>query len=105
MPRNLNRRVEVFFPVEAPELKQKLITILDAVFRDNHNARRLQPDGTYVRVQPDKNENRFSSQRFFREEVIREFDQKEKERAARRKSIFQPLTNPDHTEKNQMEEG
>lgn len=94
MPRNLNRRVEVFFPVESPELKQKLIGILDAVFRDNHNARRLLPDGTYVRLQPEKNEQRFSSQRYFREEVIKEFDLKEKEKAAKRKSVFQPLTNP-----------
>jgi polyphosphate kinase len=105
MPRNLNRRVEVFFPVESSELKQKLIAILDAVFRDNHNARRLQSDGTYTRLQPEKSEMRFSSQRHFREEVIKEFDQKEKERAAKRKSIFQPLTNPGQDEQPQNQEG
>lgn len=94
MPRNLNRRVETFFPVEAADLKAKVTTILDAVFRDNHNARRMILDGSYVRRQPGKNEPRFSSQRHFREEVIKEFEQKERARDAKRKSVFQPMTNP-----------
>ena len=94
MPRNLNRRVEILFPVDNPDLKPKLIAILNAIFKDNHNARRLLPDGSYNRLQPDKTEARFSSQRFFRVEVLKEFDQKEKERAEKRKTVFQPLTDP-----------
>ena len=95
MPRNLNRRVEVMMPVDDEDIKQKLIAILNAVFRDNHNARRLQSDGTYVPVKPEGNEQRFSSQRFFREETNREFQEKEKNRAVERKKIFQPLMNPE----------
>ncbi|MEQ8352463.1 MAG: polyphosphate kinase 1 [Leptospiraceae bacterium] len=95
MPRNLNRRVEVMMPADDEDIKQKLVAILNAVFRDNHNARRLMPDGSYVPVKPEGNEQRFSSQRFFREETNREFQEKEKNRAVERKKIFQPLMNPE----------
>ncbi|MCB1304994.1 MAG: hypothetical protein KDK37_11980, partial [Leptospiraceae bacterium] len=95
MPRNLNRRVEIMMPVNDSEIKQRMIGILNAVFRDNHNARRLQSDGSYVPVRPQGNEQRFSSQRFFREETNREYQEKEKNRAVERKKIFQPLMNPE----------
>ncbi|MCB1138493.1 MAG: polyphosphate kinase 1 [Leptospiraceae bacterium] len=95
MPRNLNRRVEVMMPVDDEDIKQRFIGILNAIFRDNHNARRLQQDGTYVAVKPEGNEQRFSSQRFFREETNREYQEKEKNRAVERKKIFQPLMNPE----------
>ena len=95
MPRNLNRRVEVMMPVDDEDIKQRMVAILNAVFRDNHNARRLLSDGSYVPVKPEGNEQRFSSQRFFREETNREFHEKEKNRAVERKKIFQPLMNPE----------
>jgi polyphosphate kinase len=76
MPRNLNRRVEILFPIEDPDLKNKIIHILDVIFRDNHNARLLLPDGKYIRLTPKKNEPRFSSQRYFREEILKEFEEK-----------------------------
>jgi polyphosphate kinase len=48
MPRNLNRRVEVIFPVERPQLVQRLKDeILHAYQHDNRNARRMHKDGTY----------------------------------------------------------
>jgi polyphosphate kinase len=51
MDRNLSRRVEVVFPVEAPELKQRLIReILAISLSDNAKARVLLPDGSYRRV-------------------------------------------------------
>lgn len=95
MPRNLNRRVEVMMPVDDEDIKQRMIGILNAIFRDNHNARRLGPDGVFETVRPEGNEQRFSSQRFFREETNREYQEKEKNRAVERKKIFQPLMNPE----------
>src|SRR5580698_5273150 len=48
MPRNLNRRVEVIFPVERPQLVQRLKDeILHAYLTDNRNARRMHKDGSY----------------------------------------------------------
>lgn len=51
MPRNFERRVEVMFPVEAPELKRRICDeIIPVYLRDNCRARVLMPDGSYVRA-------------------------------------------------------
>ena len=52
MDRNLSRRVEVVFPVEQPDLKQRVIDILRITLADTVKARELQLDGTYKRVKP-----------------------------------------------------
>jgi polyphosphate kinase len=52
MPRNFNTRVEVMFPVEAPELKARLVDeVLGLALQDAVRARRLQADGRYVRAE------------------------------------------------------
>ncbi len=50
MPRNLDRRVEILFPVEKPCLQEKLQDILDCQMRDNVKASMLQPDGSYEKA-------------------------------------------------------
>ncbi len=51
MYRNLDRRVEVVFPVRDPGLVQRVRKeILETYLRDNQKARVMQPDGTYQRV-------------------------------------------------------
>ena len=50
MPRNLDRRVEIVFPVLDEELKKKVLHILDVEFEDNVKAHVLQPDGTYEKI-------------------------------------------------------
>lgn len=52
MPRNLDRRVEIVFPVEDEKIKKELEHVLDLEFKDNVKAHILQSDGTYVK--PDK---------------------------------------------------
>jgi polyphosphate kinase len=49
MPRNLDRRVEIVFPVEDEAIKKELVHILDLEFKDNVKAHILQPDGNYVK--------------------------------------------------------
>ncbi|MBI3425324.1 MAG: polyphosphate kinase 1 [Acidobacteria bacterium] len=50
MNRNLDRRVEVLFPIEDARLKERINQeILAAMWRDNVKMRWLQPDGTYAR--------------------------------------------------------
>lgn len=57
MPRNFERRVEVMFPVEAPEVRQRIVEqIIPIYLDDNQRARELQADATYVRVQPKSSE-------------------------------------------------
>lgn len=50
MSRNLDRRVEIMFPVEDTKLKKEVKHILDVQFADNVKAQLMQPDGSYVRV-------------------------------------------------------
>jgi polyphosphate kinase len=50
MTRNLDRRVELMFPVEQSRQKASVLTALRAMFQDNVKARVLQPDGSYVRA-------------------------------------------------------
>ena len=50
MPRNLDKRVEIMFPVEDPELKRQVIHILQVQLEDNVKAHVLQPDGTYEKI-------------------------------------------------------
>ena len=50
MSRNLDRRVEIMFPVEDTKLKKEVKHILDVQLADNVKAQLMQPDGSYVRV-------------------------------------------------------
>jgi polyphosphate kinase len=68
MDRNLSRRVEVVFPVEQPDLKQRLIReMLATSLADNLKARILLPDGSYARVTPMQGQARVRSQERFLE--------------------------------------
>jgi polyphosphate kinase len=52
MYRNLDRRVELVTPIDDPHLRTQLKTeILDAYLRDNVNARKLLPDGSYELIE------------------------------------------------------
>jgi polyphosphate kinase len=53
MPRNLDRRIEVIFPVNDPVIRRSIIdTILKVYLRDSVNMRILNPGGNYTRVRP-----------------------------------------------------
>ena len=50
MPRNLDRRIELVFPIEEEELKQRAFNTLDILLNDNTNARMMLPDTSYQHV-------------------------------------------------------
>lgn len=50
MPRNLDKRVEILFPVEDEKLQERVRHILQIQLEDNVKAHILQPDGTYEKV-------------------------------------------------------
>ncbi len=64
MGRNLDRRLELLFPITQPNLKQRLYDILTAYFADTLNARRLRPDGSYESASSDERPIR-SQQQFY----------------------------------------
>lgn len=51
MPRNLERRVEILFPVDRPELKERLLHILQCQLEDNAKASVLQGNGSYLKAE------------------------------------------------------
>lgn len=63
MPRNLNRRVEVLFPLESAPLKAQVRDdVLHLLLRDNVKARILQPGGDYIRARPGPGEPEINAQ-------------------------------------------
>ena len=50
MPRNLDRRVEIVFPVEDDAIKDRIKHILDVLLRDNLKAYAMLSDGTYAKM-------------------------------------------------------
>jgi len=66
MPRNFFRRVEVLFPLEAPELRRRMLEeILPWEFQDNENARELRASGAYLPVDRRNGEASISAQSGF----------------------------------------
>ncbi|MGN0995879.1 MAG: polyphosphate kinase 1 [Candidatus Ventricola sp.] len=52
MTRNTLRRVEVAAPIRDAALRGRLLAMFDTMLRDNVQARRMQPDGVYRRLEP-----------------------------------------------------
>ena len=66
MPRNLNHRVEVVFPVENKgQVKFLRDKILETYLKDNVRARVLKTNGTYERAKPESDAKRFDVQAHF----------------------------------------
>ena len=72
MTRNLDKRVELMFPVEDDEHRAKLLNALRAMFRDNVKARWLDPDGIYRKRKPAAGETPFRVQQYLQEESRRQ---------------------------------
>ena len=49
MPRNLNRRIELLFPIEDLEVEARVLEILELQLRDTERAFVMEPDGEYVK--------------------------------------------------------
>jgi polyphosphate kinase len=77
MPRNLNRRVEILFPVRDKGILRKIRDeILPVYMRDNMKTRVLHADGVWEHVWPGDGEEHLNAQEWFvtqaREAVLRQ---------------------------------
>ncbi len=75
MERNFDRRVEVLFPVQSPEIVQHLCgVVLDAYLRDTVNARVLRADEVWQAKTPSDGDEPFDAQdwfmRYYREHIV-----------------------------------
>ena len=68
MPRNLDKRVEIVFPVEDERLKEEVKHILEIQLADNVKAHVLQPDGRYEKIDK-RGKVLLNSQDYFCEEA------------------------------------
>ena len=66
MPRNLNRRVEVIFPVEDQRMVRSIRDeVLEIYLIDNLKARLMEPKGSYTRCMPDDGQVKIDTQKYF----------------------------------------
>ena len=71
MPRNLDRRVEIMFPVEDEVLKSQVKHILDVQLGDTLKAYEMTEDGSYVRIKPSRGKKPVGAQDTFCKEAKR----------------------------------
>jgi len=79
MPRNFYRRIEAVFPVEEPDLRQRLYNILQAHLSDNKNAHLLRANGAYQKISIKKATPIYSAQKEFMDEANTRRNKLEKE--------------------------
>lgn len=65
MPRNFYRRIECVFPIEDSELRSRVLDVLQVYLNDNHNARNLRSNGSYVRTSGNRAGDPVDSQQIF----------------------------------------
>jgi polyphosphate kinase len=66
MPRNIDRRVEVLFPVQDQQMIMHIRdNILNSYWKDNMKARKMQADGSYIRLTPQNDTEPISIQNWF----------------------------------------
>lgn len=82
MPRNLDKRVEILFPIECERLKKEAMHILQIQLADNTKAHILQPDGSYTKVDK-RGKVLLCAQDYFCQEAIQRASQPEEEVASR----------------------
>jgi polyphosphate kinase len=93
MPRNLDRRIELMFPVEADAPRRKVLAALEAMFRDNVKAHELQGDGSWRRRRPAPGEESYRAQT----EIYREAAE-ERRRAGQAEGVkLEPIRMPGKT--------
>lgn len=93
MPRNLDKRVEILFPVENEVLKQEIIEILNIQLSDTVKSHILKPDGTYERVDK-RGKALLNSQDYFCEKAMQE-TREIKEAGSDHSRTFEPLKSID----------
>lgn len=98
MERNMDRRLELLFPINSPECRDEVMAVLDAGFADNTSAWRLLPDGVYTREKPAPYEPVFRSQEKLYERAVA---MTTKSRDQKRHNVFTARTAPGGKKKKQ----
>lgn len=96
MPRNLDKRVEILFPVETEELKEEAFNILKIQLSDTMKAHILKEDGTYEKVDR-RGKSVLCAQDYFCKKAMQEAKE-EKHKKQNKSNTFEPLMKWNHTD-------
>ncbi len=91
MKRNLDKRLEILFPIKSAEQRRRLISALEIYFADNVKAYRLNPDGTYEKVSAE------GSRSIRAQETL--YEQAGKTAAGKSALRFRPMRRPNQQER------
>jgi len=90
MPRNLDGRIEILFPISTQEHRRRIRSILECYFKDNTKSWELRQDGSWERLRPNENQQPFRAQKYLAEiarlRAKEKFFQEKKTLSARRGS-------------------
>ncbi|PYZ98656.1 RNA degradosome polyphosphate kinase [Alteribacter lacisalsi] len=67
MTRNMEKRIEILFPIESPRCKKRVLQVLDITLEDNRKARVQLPTGDYIHRSCSDSETPLQSQLVFHE--------------------------------------
>ncbi len=95
MPRNLERRVEILFPIEEEDLKKRVYHILDVMLRDTLKARIMDEKGDYVRIDKRGKELLSCQAEFVKEALAKTEENIKKVKNINNKRVFTPETMTD----------
>jgi len=84
MPRNLDKRVEILFPIEDQNLKKEVLHILEVQLSDNEKSHILQSDGSYEKIDRRGRKEVINAQQIFCAEAIARNNPDEKRKGTRR---------------------
>lgn len=88
MPRNLDKRVEITFPVEDEDLKRRVIEILEVQLADTLKAHIMQPDGSYEKLDL-RGREKLEAQDYFCKQAMNRIKKEDQSKVSR---IFVPRT-------------
>lgn len=92
MPRNLDKRVEIMFPVHDEKLKKRVMHIMDVQFADNVKSKLMQPDGSYVKFKSNsKKITHVNAQETFCREARQRWENKKETKREENRHVFVPL--------------
>lgn len=94
MTRNLDRRVELLFPLKNDGLRDKVLSIFQTMWHDNVKTRVLQPDGSFEKKDRRGVPTLDAQELFTKNTLLQQTNQIKQEKLAETKQRFEPLNNP-----------
>lgn len=94
MTRNLDRRVELFFPIRDHNLRQRVLTIFQTMWDDNVKTRILQPNGVFEKIDRRGLSAINAQEIFIAESLASQVEQQQREKEQHAQRDFEPINNP-----------